>query len=438
MLRMRLDPRGVVRVPAIAHPGAPRADAELSGARPAQLVKKKALLRTAWALAIVLLLLWIARLFVGDVYLVSSGSMEPTIQGLEGGGEWVFVRYDREPPERNELAVLLPASGGEPHVKRVIGLPHDSVRIEYGDVKIDDRILRRDANADRPRPLVTVFDERWMPLEGSFRMGTAGRNPWTRVDGAWRIDANSIASGRDEGLMYYSPKLTDDYLTPDHALVSGTTEVNDAVLECEVWCETARGRVRLQLVERGDVFEITLAPAGGNSAVALLTRRNFAKDVVKLHHTLLPDFAPRTWHRVRFSNVDDELALEVDGKPTSVREAYDQNEPHPSEIGRPTRTGLHVGPRVLLGAEGGAFRFRGVRIERDLFYTPRGTHGTGTEPEQLGPDEYFVLGDNSAHSMDSRERGPVPRERIVGRAVAVVWPPSRWRRLEPRASPKAP
>ena len=43
-----------------------------------------------------------------------------------------------------------------------------------------------------------------------------------------------------------------------------------------------------------------------------------------------------------------------------------------------------------------------------------------------GPEEYFVLGDNAAHSRDSRHFGPVPAAGIVGLVWLRCWPPRRW------------
>ena len=40
----------------------------------------------------------------------------------------------------------------------------------------------------------------------------------------------------------------------------------------------------------------------------------------------------------------------------------------------------------------------------------------------LADEEYFVLGDNRAHSTDSREFGPVRDEDIVGTALFRYWP----------------
>ncbi|NLN83661.1 MAG: signal peptidase I [Firmicutes bacterium] len=47
-------------------------------------------------------------------------------------------------------------------------------------------------------------------------------------------------------------------------------------------------------------------------------------------------------------------------------------------------------------------------------------------------DHYFVLGDNRAVSLDSRDKvmGTIPKENIRGRVIAVFWPISRWRVLQ--------
>jgi signal peptidase I len=79
-----------------------------------------------------------------------------------------------------------------------------------------------------------------------------------------------------------------------------------------------------------------------------------------------------------------------------------------------------LGKRVI-GIPGDTVVGRGGRVlvngtEADEIETP------AFPRVRLGPDEYFVLGDNRIFTQDSRDFGPVPRDAIFARTILVVWP----------------
>jgi signal peptidase I len=73
------------------------------------------------------------------------------------------------------------------------------------------------------------------------------------------------------------------------------------------------------------------------------------------------------------------------------------------------------------------FPFERLRVLRDIYYVNTG-HDFLSGPDQsykVRSGEYFAMGDNSYFSYDSRDWGPVRAEKLIGKALVVLFPPSR-------------
>jgi signal peptidase I len=366
--------------------------------------------RILLALLLALLAAVLVRSFVGSVYRIESNSMEPT---LHAQGERVFVRYGRgRVPQRFELIVFTPAADSVAVVKRVAGLPGESLLISGGDLLIEGKRLA--ADVPRPEP-VPIFDSRLEAIEQAFAPPGA---PLTRQGEAWRLD---VRGRRDE--LSFSRRGTDDHFDARGKRVEGQREVNDLRLEGRFSFQGS-GTLTLRLTEEGDGFELELVIESNAIARARILRRLGPQAPTILAELDWPaGRGASAACDVAFENVDNHLVAEVGG--LVLRADYETNSPVVGVLD----LGYHnLKPRAALVVAGLELSFERLVVSRDLYYTAAGTRGTGSAMA-LGRDELFLLGDNSSDSRDSRTIGAVPLGEVAGRPVRVVWPLGALRRL---------
>jgi hypothetical protein len=188
----------------------------------------------------------------------------------------------------------------------------------------------------------------------------------------------------------------------------GDSEVGDLKLDLTLRLLKDAGEIGAILERDSDQFRFALGAKGSGQAARLL--RN-DREVASDPHVAL---SARREHRVEFCNADHRVQLKLDGREVFSYEYEPTAGP---------RSGLEARSRLELAVGAAEVEFGRVRIFRDIYYTDVGTGPYGTNGEaQLGPGEYFVLGDNSPNSKDSRVWRAVPEKNVLGNAFFVFWP----------------
>jgi signal peptidase I len=364
-----------------------------------------------------LFLLALARLFLFGIYEVDSRSMAPTLQGGEGDGESVLVRYGRGDIERFDLVVLRRPGVKEPRVKRVVGLPGEAVQLVLGDLVIDGERL----HLTEPRPpLVEVFNDSRDQVDKWFQMGGTEVNPWQESEGGWHLAAEEVPSGAAAGTMFFAKRLTAGHISGDAVAGPGGASAADCVLGCEVRPGETPAELHFILREQGDTFRAELDPGvDGKWSVRVLQRWRGGEELVLAERAL--SLSEDGWTTIRFGNVDDQIFLELAPEGGELSRLFVESLANHLDPSDRMAAGETYGHRIGFGGAAGSADFRSIRVWRDLHYTDRGTHGKG-EPVRLGPNELFVLGDNSPESRDGRDWGPISTGDVLGRPIYVVLP----------------
>ncbi len=386
--------------------------------------------RGLWILALLACLTVSFKVLAGDVYHVTSHSMEPTIEGVlealdasPSPGERVLVLYGRpRSPRRFDLVVVEQEGERAPAVKRVLGLPGESVRIDDGDVLIDGR--RRAARDPRPG-LVELFDGSHQAWDEFFR---------SSGDVSTNADSLELRADAEPARLEWRRRLTDGFRSRAGTLVSGDQEVGDAALALECSVLSAPAALALILSERGDRFRLVLRCAqAGQAEIRIERQRGEDAEVEVVFQSPSFTWEQGQWMRLEFANLDNTLDARWGAAGTSPRADADVSYSANTELPAGPEPALqHLLPRVGCHVTAGGFALRKLRVMRDFHYTSRGRFAVSSALV-LGPDEVFLLGDHSSHSVDGRDFGPTRLGKIIGQPWRVVWPLRSARALRPLA-----
>jgi signal peptidase I len=335
-------------------------------------------------------------------------------------------------PRRWEVAVFIcPSDKSKPYVKRVVARPGERVQVRDGDVWIDGELARKTlAQARECR--VPVFDADYAPPGGWSRRWLAdGTMPvigaaeppappaWLTLDGNDLVIAADGSTGpRLAAYWHVSPDtrtpevLRDGFEYNGHTSPTHDYPVHDFLVECEAELVSGTGNLVLRLTDGADEATALLAAGAEFGESKLLLP---PKGLVKTANR--PPLKAGKKYRVEMAFVDRRVSVAVDGHEYF---AFDL----PAADRRPDVTGP-----FRVGAEGATVAFRHVKLYRDIYYRPGDRHA-GPEPYQLGPDEYFMLGDNSSNSDDSRswQIPGVPERNFLGKPFLLHQPnrPAQW------------
>jgi signal peptidase I len=373
-------------------------------------------------------------------YYLQSGQKHAVVKG-----DRIFVLkciYQFFEPRRWDVVVFRnPLNPAENYIKRMVGLPGETVELVDGDVYIDGQIARK------PRK---VQEELWMcvysndnqpvnPAASGFN-GHHWKQPFVNTKGSrWELGRNGSRISQldsDDGQLhriYYDTAVGNDfratyaYDSPEH--YSMMPICSDLLMEFYVDGLDIQDTVGANLSKYGIEY-FGWVSGSGEMVIEQISDTGGAVELVRRDCDLS---SIRDNNRFRFFIVDHELVVEFGGE--QLR--YDLGRGR-DDAGRRKE----IMPRAGIFGRG-SLEVSRVGIFRDIHYISKSLskrmemyQAQEGEAFTLGEDEFFVLGDNSPASLDSRywnvpgegnsgkeyRQGTVPADYLVGKAFFVYWP----------------
>jgi len=342
--------------------------------------------------------------------------------GIDRGGTRVWIdRFSTvwRPISRWETVALRnPQDPDMLCVKRVVGLPGETVQLADGNVVINGRISRKTI-VQQVAMAVPVYETsiaRKSHAEPSQRWQPDSQGHWIETDG--RLVYHNASASTDNASDDSADAI--DWLTYRHRQPFATTHRPDApaILDASP-CDQSESRllnqvsdiiVRCQLRAQSPGLFYVRARMGGDEFVAEV---DMTANRCTLIHNGMRQTATAIFRsplnrlvQLDFVLADHQLQLAMDDR-VLTEYCY---VPKAAENG----DGIQD---IAIGARTAKLEIDRLQILRDVYYLPPGNQKNRTF--QLGPNQFFVLGDNSPHSSDSREwPRHVAAGSIVGRVVS--------------------
>lgn len=317
------------------------------------------------------------------------------------------ILYTQRKPKRWEVAVFrCPSDPLKPYVKRVIGMPNEAVFIEDGDILIDGELSRK-TPAEARACMIPVWDFDHAPKPDGWRDRLA-------LDGAAKLEAGRIAFDGDTSCEYRNwsfesrkeEPLSDQLTYNNPGSGGGAANIHDLLLEWSLRVDKPGGVFALELTDGADGIGLFLHLQADVTRVELVQRNRL------LRSCLRPAIKPGECVRLSLAFVDRRASATWNG--TELFTPFD----FPRVVDRP---GIERPFRISTqGFHGEATR---LALFRDVHYRSSGDHGV-RKPYELGAREYFMLGDNSINSDDSRSWGipAVPEANFQGKPFLLHQP----------------
>ncbi len=299
------------------------------------------------------------------------------------------------------------------YIKRVIGLPGETVQLSDGDVYINGELSRKPASVQQDL-WFHVFDSLFTPKEDVVPLWDFGEDGdrWNldRDSGRLTVDATDSP---EPVLARFARPVRDVYsydglsyeLSPGPLTLAGRYLVGDCRIRSRVTVPVDApedGRVLLSITDAGHDF--ILALGAGKTGRGVLTDEG--EGTIELED--VPSLRGKdTW--IELQNYDDRVVVLVGGR----------------EVARYDYPGWPSPLRaVRLGAQRTRVVWDRVIIDRDVYYANPHEASRSDREYHIKAGDYFVIGDNAPASSDSRrwDEPGVPLANFIGRAVFVFWP----------------